>query len=114
MNTGGLVTAAPSALTLTSTHGSPLLEIFYDGTVEWHGPPSKGARALIGSVRSILDLDTVGHAAADRIYRKALQRSLNMARSMSREEFIDRLEQELQARQSKAVLRDLTREDNDQ
>ena len=101
----------PSAFTLTTVGGSPLLEIMFDGTIVWNGPPSRGSRALIKSVSSILDLDSIGDSAAERIYRRAIEKCLNMARSMDSGEFIAQLEQELQTRTSKAVLLELKRDE---
>jgi hypothetical protein len=102
----------PSAFTLKAAGGRPLLEITFDGEIAWHGPPSRGSRALIRSFSSILDLDTIGNAAAERIYRRAMEKCLKMAKIMDSDEFIDRLDQELQTRISKAVLMEL-RSDND-
>lgn len=107
-----MISSQPSALTIRSTSGDDMLEIFFDGTVRWNGPTSKASRLLLSSVRSILDLDAIGDMAAERLYRRAISRILGMARSMPREEFIDRLEQELQARQSKAVLLELRKGDD--
>lgn len=109
-----MISSQPSALTIrASAGGESMLEIGFDGTITWNGPPSKAARLLLSSVRSVLDLDTIGDMAAERMYRRTVARMLRMARSMSQEEFIDRLEQELQARQSKAMLLELGKDDHD-
>lgn len=100
----------PSAFSLNSNGGSPILEILFDGQVKWSGPPSQGSRLLLKSLRSVIDLDSVGDAAAERIYRRAIEKCLNMARSMDRDEFIDQLDRELQTRISKAVLLELKNE----
>lgn len=104
------VSANPTALTIKSMSGDgSLLDIHFDGTISWQGPTSKAARLLLSSVRSILDLDAIGEIAAERLYRRSISRVLDMAKSMPHDEFIDRLEQELQARQSKAFLLELRR-----
>lgn len=102
----------PSALSIRSSSGDgSLLEIRFDGTITWNGPTSKASRLFLNSMRSILDLDALGNAAAERIYRRAIEKCLRLARSMDHDEFIDRLDQELQARTSKAVLMELKKDD---
>jgi hypothetical protein len=102
----------PAALSIRSSTGDgSLLEIRFDGTIIWNGPTSKAARLFLSSMRSVLDLDAIGEQAAERIYRRAIAKCLRMAREMEHDEFIDRLDQELQARTSKAVLMELKRND---
>jgi hypothetical protein len=87
--------------------GQTLLEITSEGMVNWHGPPSKGAKIFINAIRSSLDLEAVGMAASEKIYRRAMERCLKLARNMTHSQFISAMENELQKRLEKSVLLEL-------
>ena len=100
-----------TALVLSGENGE-VLSISSDGTIEWKGKPSKAAEILIRTVGGHLDKIVIGKQAMERSYRRGIEKCLRMAREMDHDAFIDMLEQELQARTSKAVLMELGRDED--
>ena len=101
----------PTALTITNDKNETVLSISRQGEIEFNGPPSKAADKFLKSFGSHLDNVVVGKLAQARTYRRAIEKCLNNARNMTKEEYIALLEEELQARNSKAVLEAL-KDDN--
>lgn len=99
------------AMTLTAANGETVLVISSDGEITWRGSPSKAASVFFSSLKSTIDIEVIGGRAAERIYRRAVGKCLNMAETMNKDEYIAMLRQELQARVGKAVLMELKRED---
>ena len=109
-------TAAPAAIQINSTsNGDPVLKIHQDGRIEYSCKPSAAAESFIKALGGNIDLKAAGKFALEKTYRRAIKRCLNQAKSMSHDDFIAMLENELDARNSKAVvmrLQDPTESDN--
>lgn len=112
-NTGiTLATYQPAtAITLTGSNSETLLTIHKDGTVEWTGPLSKNADAFVNAVGYSIDKNAAGEQAMAKSYRKAIERCLRQIKTMSKEDFIAALEQEVETRMSKAVWQELSKND---
>ena len=100
---------ATYAVSISGETGT-LLSIHHDGQVEWTGPLSKNVEAFVTALCFNIDKATAGENALARIYRKAIERCLRQIKKMSKEEFIAMLENEVDARMSKAVLISLMEE----
>ena len=97
-------TPCSTLITLTDSNSNPVLEISNDGEIKFNGLPSKAADQFIKSLCSSIDIVTAGKLALGKTYRKAIDKCLKQARSMTKEEYIAALEKELKTRTSKAVL----------
>ena len=77
---------------------------------ERYYPLSKNVEAFVNALCFNIDKATAGENALARLYRKAIERCLRQIKKMSKEEFIAMLENEVDARMSKAVLISLMEE----
>jgi len=98
-----------TALTIGGQDGT-LLDIRYDGRVEWKGPLSKNADAFVKAVEYAVDKNAAGEQAIAKSYRKAIERCLRQIKTMDKEQFISMLEQEVATRMSKAVWQELSKD----
>lgn len=89
-----------------------VLTISADGDINYFGPPSNAARKFISAFKGHLDLTVVGNRAMSRSYKRALERCLRDIRNLTKEEFIELLENELLARESKEVWQTLTEKED--
>lgn len=114
VNQNFTISTIPAAIYIQhpSTH-LPALTIHYDGRIEYTGKPSQAAEAFYKALGSNIDINTAGKRALEKTYRRAIERCLRQARSMSHEDFITMLENELDTRTGKAVLMRLTEEESD-
>lgn len=113
-NTGIITTTHPVNHAFHISHGSDWhLTISNSGEVEWTGPLSKNAERFIASVASNIDLQAVGKRALSNHYTTVLERCLRQIKSMDKEEYISRLENEIAARKSRAVWDILCENDED-
>lgn len=101
-------TVTNAALVINNRAGGAVLTIHYDGRIEYTGKPSDATEAFLKSLSSHIDWKAAGTLALEKTYRRAINKCLNQAKSMTHEEFINTLERELNARTSKAVLKILT------
>jgi len=101
-------TVTNAALVINNRAGGAVLTIHYDGQIEYTGKPSEASETFLKSLSGHIDLKAAGTRALENTYRRTINRCLNQARSMSHEDFIAMLEKELEARNSKAVLKMLT------
>jgi hypothetical protein len=95
----------PAAIQINApTTGEPVLKIHNDGKIEYTGKPSVAAEAFLKAFGSNIDINAAGKLALEKTYRRAIERCLTQAKSMSHDDFIAMLENELDTRKSKAVL----------
>ena len=98
------------SLTISGGDGA-LLTIDADGTVTWKGSLTQNAKALVNAIGYNIDKVTAGEQAMAKSYRKAVERCLRQIKTMSKEDFIEMLEQEVKTRLSKAVWQELSTAD---
>lgn len=107
-------TTPPAAIQISNPSTNlPSVTIHHDGRVEYVGKPSEAAEAFYKALGSNINMKAAGKRALEKTYRRAIERCLNKAKSMTHEELIASLEKELDARNSKAVMMRLTEEDGD-
>ena len=100
----------PTLLTMSGQNGT-LLTIHYDGRIEWNGPLSKNVEMFLKSLEHNIDKYAAGEQALAKSYRKAIERCLRQIKKMDKDEFISMLERELDARLSKALWQELSKDD---
>jgi hypothetical protein len=88
---------------VTSTRYSPSLEISSDGEIKFTGKPSKAALALIQVAQGCIDIQAAGKLAMMKSYHRGVKHCLTLAETMTREELIQRLQQELETREENFV-----------
>lgn len=91
---------------------NPVIIIHQDGSVEYFGKPSEAADTFFKALGHLIDLKAAGTLALEKTYRRAIERCLNQSKSMSHEDFVAMLENELEVRNSKAVLMRLSEDDS--
>lgn len=107
-------TTTCAALVVQSSTSDAVLTVHYDGRIEYTGKPSAASDAFIKSCCAHIDLKAAGKLALEKTYRRAVEHCLKHAKSMSYEDFIDMLENELSTRTSKAAWMRLSESDTEE
>jgi len=90
-------------ITLPGNNGKNILEIHTDGRIVCNASPSKAADQFINALGVSLDAKASSKSALLRAYIRANDRILKLAKSMTKEELIAKLEEEQHNRNSAEV-----------
>jgi hypothetical protein len=105
-------TSYPSTVNVTDMYGKNCLSIDYEGNIKYSGTPSKAANEFVKAIGVTFD-KTSKKSMLARAYIRANDRILKLAKKMTKEELIAKLEEEQNNRECTEIFNRLSESEED-